>query len=617
MPRRLTIKDHIRESWLFSRRAITAVVMIAILLSVIIVRLVYLQIINHEHFTTLSRNNRVSIVAIPPTRGLIYDRNGALLAQNLPSFSLELVPERIGDMDKTLQALSELIHISDNDVQRFQKLRRRMRRFESIPLRFRLSDEEVARFAVNRHRFPGVEIEARLARHYPMGQLAAHVVGYVGRIDENDLRSLDYSNYAGTSHVGKVGIERSYEALLHGGVGHQQVETNAQGRTLRVLERTLPRPGNDIYLTLDSRLQAVAEHAFAGRRGALAAIDPLTGEVLALVSMPTYDPDAFVNGIDADDYAALQQSPSQPLFNRALQGQYPPGSTIKPFIGLAGLEYKQAHPEHKVYCPGWYQLSGGEHKYRDWKRGGHGLVNLNTAIAQSCDVYFYELALGLGIDRIHEFLSRFGFGARTGIDIGGELSGVLPSRAWKRQARNEPWFPGETLITGIGQGFNLITPLQLASATATLARRGVHLKPRVLYGVQDPATGQLQIQEPQPLEPVPLSNEGNWDYVINAMMDVVHGLRGTAREIGRNASYKIAGKTGTAQLFGIKQDEEYVAEEVTHKLRDHSLFIAFAPADKPRIALAIVVENAGSGSAVAAPIARQVMDQYLGARPPS
>jgi len=616
MLRRLTIKDHIHESWLFSRRTITAVVMIIILLSVIIVRLVYLQIVNHEHFTTLSRNNRVNIVAIPPTRGLIYDRNGTLLAQNLPSFSLELVPERVGDMDETLRALSQLISISANDVQRFDKLRRQKRRFESIPLRFRLSDEEVARFAVNRHRFPGVEIEARLARHYPMGQLAAHVLGYVGRIDENDLRSLDYSDYAGTNHIGKVGIERSYEALLHGSVGHQQVETNAQGRMLRVLERTLPRPGNDIYLTLDSRLQAVAENAFADQRGALVAIDPFTGEVLALVSMPTYDPNAFVNGIDAEDYAALQQSTSQPLFNRALQGQYPPGSTIKPFLGLAGLEYRQVHQEHKVYCPGWYRLSGDEHKYRDWKREGHGLVNLNKAIAQSCDVYFYELALGLGIDRIHDFLGRFGFGARTGIDINGELSGVLPSRAWKRRARSEPWFPGETLISGIGQGFNLITPLQLASATATLARHGIHLRPRVLYGVQDPTTEQIQIQEPQPLEPVQISNEGNWDYIINAMMEVVHGLRGTARKIGRNASYKIAGKTGTAQVFGIKQDEEYVEEEVARKLRDHSLFVAFAPADKPQIALAIVVENAGSGSAVAAPIARQVMDQYLGGRPP-
>jgi len=616
MPRHLTIKDHIRESWLFNRRAITAVVVIVILLSVIIVRLVYLQIISHEHFTTLSHNNRVNIVPIAPTRGLIYDRNGTLLAQNISSFSLEIVPERVTDMDETLRALGQLVDISDSDIQRFHKLRHRKRRFESIPLRFRLSDEEVARFAVNRHRFPGVEIEARLARHYPMGQLAAHAIGYVGRIDEDDLRSLDSSDYAGTNHIGKVGIERSYEALLHGGVGHQQVETNAQGRMLRVLERTPPQPGNDIYLTLDSRLQAVAENAFADQRGALVAIDPFTGDVLALVSMPTYDPNAFVNGIDTEDYAALQESTSRPLFNRALQGQYPPGSTIKPFLGLAGLEFRQIHQEHKIYCPGWYRLSGDQHKYRDWKRGGHGLVNLNKAIAQSCDVYFYDLALSLGIDRIHDFLGRFGFGEKTGIDIIGELSGVLPSRAWKRRARNEPWFPGETLISGIGQGFNLITPLQLASATATLARHGILLRPRLLYGVQDLATEKIQTQKPHALASVHLSNEGNWDYVINAMIEVVHGLRGTARKIGRNASYKIAGKTGTAQVFGIKQDEEYVEEEVAHKLRDHSLFVAFAPADKPQIALAIVVENAGSGSAVAAPIARQVMDQYLGGRPP-
>jgi len=607
----ITLKDKARESLLLRNRVIVALLVVLTLTVGLLVRLVYLQVLSHDLFATLSENNRVKIVPIPPTRGLIFDRNGVVLAQNQPSFTLEVVPEAVEDMEATLQGLAEIVDLREADLERFRRLLKGRRRFEGIPLRFRLDEEDVARFAVNRHRFPGVDIEARLTRHYPLGPAGAHVVGYVGRIDEQELQRLDAADYSGTSHLGKTGVEKAYEDELHGKVGFKHVETNAQGRTLRVLERSAPVPGNDLELNIDVLLQATAEQALGSENGAVVAIEPQTGAVLALVSTPTFDPNLFVNGIDAEDYAALQTSVDRPLFNRALRGQYPPGSTVKPFMALIGLETEATTPDEETWCGGFYQLPGRSHRYRDWKRVGHGHVDMNTAIQQSCDVYFYELALELGIDRMHDFMSRFGFGRETGVDIGGEVAGVMPSREWKRRMRNQPWYPGETLITGIGQGFTLTTPLQLAEATASLALRGRRLQPRVVRALSDPETGARSILPVAELPPVVAKLDSHWNRIIQGMVDVAHSARGTARRIGKDSPYHIAGKTGTAQVFGIGQDEKYDAEQLDKRLRDHALFIAFAPVEKPRIAVAVLVENGGSGSRAAAPIARRVLDHYL------
>ena len=608
---RITIKDYLFESQLFMQRSVQALVFAGILIAVLIGRLIYLQVLAHEHYITLSDDNRIKILPLPPNRGLIFDRNGLILADNLPSYRLEITPEQVHDMDATLDALSQLVNIRDVDRSRFEQLRKRTPVFKPVPLRFRLSDEEVARFAIDRHRHPGVDIVAGLSRHYPHGPLLAHAVGYVGRIDERDLQRIDTSDYSGTTHIGKVGIEKTYEDILHGTVGYSQVETNAEGRVLRTLVRTPPVPGNNLYLTLDAELQNVADQALGKRAGAVVAIDPDTGGVLAFVSKPAYDPNLFVNGIDSKTYTALRENDKQPLFNRALRGQYPPGSTLKPFVALGGLEEGITSKHAHTYCPGFYQLPGKARKYRDWKRGGHGTVDLTAAIAQSCDVYFYDLAMSMGIDRLHDYLTKFGFGERTGIDISGELPGLMPSRQWKRAARNLPWFPGETLIAGIGQGFVLTTPLQLASSTTTLARYGNRKKPHVVASTQ--IYGDIELT-PLPVAPepdIPIEDRQHWNDVIHGMHEVVQGKRGTARKVGKDAKYQFAGKTGTAQVFGLKEEEKYDAEKLAEKLRDHSLFIAFAPLDKPRIALAVVVEHGGSGSAVAAPIARIILDQYL------
>jgi penicillin-binding protein 2 len=607
----LALKDHIRESLIFNRRLLVAIIVAGLLLLLLIARLMYLQIIHQEHYSTLSENNRVNILPIPPTRGLIYDRNGIVLAQNLPSFSLRLVPEHIPDLEQTLVELRNLVAISDEDINRFHKDRKQKRRFEGIPLRFRLDDEEVARISVNQYRLPGVEIHAELARHYPLGKLASHAVGYVGRINEQELRKIDASNYAATSHIGKVGVERTYENLLHGEVGYQQVETNAQGRILHVLERTLPTPGGNLFLNLDVQVQRVAEQALGENNGALVALDPRNGAVLALVSTPTYDPNLFVNGLDSKTFKELRESPARPLFNRALRGQYPPGSTVKPFLGLGGLELDEIRQRTSLNCPGWYMQEGDPRRYRDWKKHGHGKTDLTKAIVESCDVYFYDLSVVLGIDRMHQFLSHFGLGQHTGIDIRGELSGILPSREWKRRTYRTVWYPGETLIAGIGQGFMLTTPLQLASITATLSMYGRRTQPNMVYAIQDADEMNHQLIEPKPLEPVPVGQLDHWKTVIEAMQEVVNSPHGTAHRISYQLPYSIAGKTGTAQVFGIKEDEEYKEEEVSKKLRDHALFVGFAPVEDPRIAVAIIVENGGHGGSAAAPIVRQVMDQYL------
>lgn len=605
------LKNPYLEKRLFANRAWVAAGAIVVLVSVSLGRLAYLQIVHHNHFATQSKDNRVRLIAVPPPRGLIYDRNGELLAENLPSYHLEIVPSQVADMDLTLVGLAELISLDEGDLKRFRTELARKQSFQSIPLRFNLTDMEVARFAVNRHRFPGVEINARLGRHYPLGARGVHALGYVGRINERELARLDGNNYNGTSHIGKLGVERYYEDILHGQVGFQHVEINAQGRVLRVLDEQTPVPGQDLVLSLDAHLQRVAEDSLGAATGAVVVMEPATGEVLALVSMPTYDPNLFVNGISVRDYKALRDHPAQPLFNRALTGQYPPGSTIKPLVALAGLEYGVTWAEKKMWAGGYYTLPNSTHRYRDWKRGGHGEVDMMTSITQSCDVYFYDLAHKLGIDHLHAFLAGFGLGRRTGLDATGEASGLLPSREWKQRVYGQVWFPGETVIAGIGQGYMLTTPLQLAAATATLAMRGIRARPRLLHALRDGTSGDFKAAATVFEEPVRLSDPAYWDQVLQAMIDVVNQRNGTARRIGKDAPYLIAGKTGTAQVFGLKQDERYDEDSVDKKLRDHALFVAFAPAHDPQIAVAVVVENGGHGGSAAAPIARRVMDYYL------
>ena len=615
MPPIVTIKDTARESLLFRGRIIIVAVGIACLTLLLLARLSHLQVIEHEHFATLSEGNRVKVVPIVPTRGLIFDRNGVVLAENVPTFSLELVPEAIDDLDAVIAQLGELVEITDDDRRRFERLLSSSRRFQHVPLRLRLTEEEVSRFAVNRHRFPGVDVEARLTRYYPLGALTSHLVGYVGRINPKEAQTLDAAQYRGTSHVGKTGVERKYEDVLHGKVGYQHVEINVQGRVLRVLERIDPIPGDNLTLHLDVGLQQQATAALADENGSIVAIDPRTGGVLAMVSQPSFDANLFVDGIDSKTYQALLRSTGRPLFNRAINGQYPPGSTVKPFLALAGLELGMDKAHQRVWCPGWFRLPGKAHRYRDWKRGGHGRVGLKEAIVESCDVYFYELALEMGVDRMHKHMQQFGFGERTGIDLPSESAGLNPSRAWKRAVKHQPWYPGETVITGIGQGFTLATPLQLAHATSTLAMRGLRLSPRVVKEHQRRTA--LSEQETQTLEDgLPAArfvahNDTNWQIVVDSMESVVHGARGTARRIATDATYRMAGKTGTAQVFTLGQDEKYDAKGLAKKLRDHGLFISFAPVKRPRIVVSVLVENGGGGSSAAAPLARLVMDYFM------
>lgn len=609
MPRisRQQLKDHFAEARLFLNRTILALILISVFIGVTLTRLVYLQVVDHPHYTTLSHENRVKITPIAPTRGLIYDRNGVILAENLPSYRLEITPEQVGNMDALLEQLATLVEINDEHIKRFRRSLRRKRSFQAIPLRFLLSDEEVARVAAIQHRLPGVRITADLSRHYPLGKSMSHVVGYMGRIDERDLKIVDSANYSASTHIGKTGIEKYYEDILHGRVGLQQVETNAQGRVMRILNKTTPAPGKNLHLTLDSNLQRLAEELFNGERGSLVALDPNNGEVLAMVSTPGYDPNAFVNGISHAEYKLLREDPAQPLYNRTLLGRYPPGSTIKPFIGLVGLNSRVTNEHYELFCPGYFLLPGEERKFRDWKKTGHGSVDLNQAITQSCDVYFYDLALNLGIDRIAPFLAMFGFGQTSGIDMPIENAGLLPSREWKRTTRGQAWYPGETLNTGIGQGFLLSTPLQLASATATLAMRGKRMRPHLLRNID---AQEIAPDSSYQLPDVTGVSDNNWNYIIRAMEHVVSDRHGTARRIA-SAKYRIGGKTGTAQVFGIKQEEKYEAEKIVKKLHDHALFIGFAPVDKPRIAVAVIVENGGSGGRVAAPIAGQLIKRYM------
>jgi penicillin-binding protein 2 len=607
---RTQIKDYLVESQLFLGRAVIAGFVVTLCIGLLILQMMKLQITGHDHYVTLSQDNRVKLVPLPPVRGLIYDSNGVILAQNQPTYSLEVTPEQVTDMDSTLTELSRLIDINEEQLTRFTRLKSQKRRFESIPLKINLTPEEVAIIAVNRHRFPGVDIEAKLLRHYPLADQTAHVLGYVGRINEQELQIIDNSNYAGTTHIGKNGVEKSYENNLHGKVGMQRVEVNATGRTIRVLEKHQPVSGDNLHLHLDTALQKIAMDAFGEEIGAAVAINPKSGGVLVLASKPGFNPNLFVEGISTSDYQALQSSPDKPLFNRTIRGQYPPGSTLKPFVALAGLETGFATFDDKTFCPGFYSLPNHSHRYRDWKKTGHGWVDMNDSIVQSCDVYYYQLAHDMGVTNMQEYLSHFGFGSRTGIDLGAELPGLLPSREWKRRRHDKPWYPGETLIMGIGQGYFLSTPLQLAAATAAFANGGVFKAPRIVSHIEHvnmaDSTEDIGTIEKE----IPKKNPENWKNIDLAMTNVVESIRGTAKRI-RSPYYRIAGKTGTAQVFSVKQDEEYDEEKVSKKNRDHALFVAYAPVEDPQIAVAVIVENGGHGGSVAAPIAKKIMDAYL------
>lgn len=611
MQYRFAFKDQREEFRLIKNRIILAGLLVVVLFMLVIVRAFYLQVIRHDHFITLSEHNRVKVLPIPPIRGMIFSRDGVLLAENQPSFSLEVIPEQQADIQKTIEKIKTIVPVNEEEINRFYGLLKEKRRFDAIPLRVNLSENEVANFAVNKHLFSGVDVIARLNRRYPRTEETAHVVGYVARISESDLDTIDESNYLGTTHIGKLGVEKAYERLLHGKVGYQQVEVNAQGRIIRVLDRRLPVPGQDLYLTLDSSLQHVATEALSGRRGAIVAIDPNNGDVLAMVSSPAYDTNPFVYGIDNKTYNSLLKSKDKPLINRVLQGTYPPGSTIKPFLGIAALAYNIRPADKKIWCPGWYSLQGSSHRYRDWKKQGHGHADLHYAIMQSCDVYYYSLAHEMGIKNINKALQDFGFGSRVDIDIKGESAGLVPSREWKRATYNQPWYQGETLIAGIGQGSILTTPIQLAVATAALANHGKLYPPSLLQEARDPISNTVIHPQKKPFKQVRMYQQEFWQKIIDAMVDVVHGLRGTARRSGLDAEYRFAGKTGTAQVIGISQDSEYKKEDIPEEFLDHALFIAFAPVEAPRIAIAIIVENGGGGSRTAAPIARRLFDHYL------
>jgi len=605
---RSALRDPHRDAAIHSRRLAITLLMVVTALTVVGYRYYGLQIVDHQRYLTQSDRNRVRLEAIPPKRGLIFDRRGRLLASNIPSHRLSIVLERVDDLDELLAHLERLVGLDAHDLERFNERRVLRRPYDPVPLKLQLSDTEMARVGVNLHDLPGVAIEAQLTRHYPHGELFSHVVGYVGRINEQETARLDDSRYRGTLHVGKIGIEKRYESVLHGGVGAQNVEANAHGRVLRVVDKVPPTDGADLQLHIDLDLQRVAFEALGQQRGAIVAIDPRNGGILALVSNPGFDSNLFVNGISSKDYEALRTSVNSPLFNRAVQGQYPPGSTIKPMLGLAGLTLNLIEADSTVADPGWYQLAGDSRRYRDWilriRGTGHAPeVDLRMAIAESCDVYYYDLAHRMGIERVAESLAPYGFGVLTTLDTTGEKAGILPNTDWKRQRLGEPWYPGETLSVGIGQGYMLATPLQLAQATMVLANRGTSFVPSLVKRVGESPNG-AEVRPPL------IAAEEHWRSIIEGMMDVVHDPRGTAAAIGTDLSYTMAGKTGTSQVIGIAQDDVYEETDIAEHHRNHGWFIAFAPVDKPRIAIVVLAEN-GGGSSAAYPVARKVMDAWL------
>lgn len=620
----VSIKDHHAERRLFVGRVVLASAIGFTLLAIVVARLVQLQVVDYEHFAERSQGNLFRIEPLPPTRGLIFDRKGRILAENLPVYQLELIPEQVTDLDWTLNELARERLIDETEIPRYLDLARAGPRFKPVTLNFRLDDDQIANFAIKRPRFPGVDFQPRLVRHYPQGAFAAHAIGYVAALSTDDLQRLNAADYSGSAHTGKTGVEYRYEATLHGEPGFRQVMTNARGRQIPLppgegassfAENKAPAPGHNIHLSIDLDLQVTAFQALEGRRGAVVAVDTRTGEILAFVSSPSFDPNRFPLGMSQTEYSALENDLDRPLFNRAIRGQYPPGSTIKPILSLAALESGVVDGKKRMVCHGFYSLPGSTHRYRDWKPEGHGEVNLQEAISQSCDVYFYRISSDIGIDRMHDYLTRFGLGSNTGIDIEGEKPGLVPSKAWKRGAfrrrEDQAWFPGETVIASIGQGYMLATPTQLASAVATIATRGKRLAPRLVHAVEDPVTGMQTVLPSYRLDDVVLDEPEHWDEVITAMHDVMQGPRGTARAAGAGASYQMAGKSGTAQVFSVAQEEEYDEEDIDERLKDHALFVSFAPLADPAIAVAVIVENGSSGSGVAAPIARAVMDKYL------
>ena len=613
MNNRVELKNHQQEIFNFRLRLFISIGFVLLLLGILLARFVYLQAMRHDYYQTLAEKNRISIMPIVPNRGLILDRNGVVLAHNFSGYTLEITPSKVANLQATIDDLATLVDIEPRDRKRFKKLLAESHDFETLMIRSRLSDEEVARFAAQQYRFPGVEIKARLFREYPFSEKTAHLLGYIGRINQTDVDRLDendsLANYRGTDYIGKTGLEQYYENELHGTTGIEQVEVDSAGRAVRILSRTPPISGNTLILSIDAKLQDIAEQAFGDYRGALVAIDPANGEILAFVSRPGYDPSLFVDGIDADNWKELNDSPDHPLNNRALRGQYPSGSTIKPFMALAGLFYNIRSPSQTISDPGYYTLSGSSHHYRDWKKGGHGSVDMFRSIVVSCDTYYYGLAVEMGIDNIFNFLSRFGFGKKTGIDLEGETSGLLPSQEWKQKRFKQKWYAGDTVSVGIGQGYSLVTPLQLASATATLANDGIGYKPHLVREIRNSSSNETHKLENKPAFDMKL-DPAHLDLIKRAMAAVTQP-GGTAAQASAGAPYTIAGKTGTAQVVGMKQGEKYDASKIDERHRDHAWFISFAPVEKPRIAVVVLAENGGHGGGTAAPIARKVMDYYL------
>ncbi|HYT97958.1 MAG TPA: penicillin-binding protein 2 [Casimicrobiaceae bacterium] len=608
-----------RDRFYFRRRLGIAAFIVLIAFAGLFARFLYLQVVQHAHYQTLAETNRIAIVPIVPNRGVVTDRNGIVLAQSYSGYTLEIMPSRVKNLDETIDALAEIVDVQPRDRKRFRKLLEESRNFESLPLRTRLSDEEVARFAVHRYRFPGVEIKARLFRQYPFAAVASHVIGYIGRINDKDVERIadwdEVANYKGSDYIGKVGVELSYEQELHGTTGWEEVEVDANGRAVRTLSRTPPVSGNNLRLSLDIKLQQAAEAAFGERRGALVAIDPRSGDVLAFVSKPGYDPNLFVDGIDPASWQELNESPDKPLLNRPLRGAYPPGSTIKPFLALSALNSGKRTPTQTIFDPGFFQIPGQAHRFRDDKPGGHGTVDMYKSIVVSCDTYYYLLANETDIDETARFMSRLGFGQKTGLDIEGELTGTLPSREWKRQRfagknfreEHRKWYLGDSISAGIGQGYNAFTPIQLAHAIAVIANDGVSYTPHLVKSVQSLKTGEVR-----EIARDPASNLGVKPEYLATIKNALVGVNkeGTSAAAFKNAKYVSGGKTGTAQVYSLK-GEKYSEHRVEERLRDHAWFIAYAPADKPRIALAVLVENGGFGAQAAAPVARKVLDYFL------
>jgi penicillin-binding protein 2 len=613
MNKHAELKNHQREIFYFRLRLAVSIGFVLVLMGILLARLVYLQAVRHDYYQTLAESNRISIVPIVPNRGLILDRNGVVLAHNYSGYTLEVNSGKTANLEATIDDLSTLVNITHKDRKRFKKLLTERRNSETLMIRNRLTDEEVARFAAQQYRFPSVEIKARLFRDYPYSEKTAHLIGYIGRINQTDVDQLEENdlaaNYRGSDYIGKTGLEQSYENELHGITGVEQVEVDSGGRAVRMLSRTPPASGNTLVLSIDAKLQEIAEQSFGNYRGALVAIDPNNGEVLAFVSRPGYDPSLFIDGIDTQSWDELNNSPDVPLNNRALRGQYPAGSTIKPFMALAGLFYKIRSPERTISDPGHFNLPGSSHQYRDWKKGGHGSVDMFKSIAVSCDTYYYGLATEMGIDNIFNFMSRFGFGKKTGIDLEGETSGLLPSQEWKMRRYKEKWYAGDTVSVGIGQGYSLVTPMQLAYATATLANNGIGYKPHLVREVRSSRSNENRLIETKPEFDLKL-DPAHLDLVKRAMAAVTQP-GGTAAKAAVGAKYQIAGKTGTAQVIAMKQGEKYDASKIDERHRDHAWFIAFAPAEQPRIALVVLAENGGHGGGTAAPIARKVLDYYL------